>query len=85
MPSLHKRLPESLSPRRVQVACSVQTRSHTKRVRKRTSSHAALVQDVVVHEAGSVDHLRDLGQPPLLLRQVAAGTSSLVNGQRSSR
>lgn len=39
-----------------------------------TSPHAAVVQHVVVHQAGSVDHLDDFSQPPVTLRNVTAGT-----------
>ena len=38
----------------------------------RTSPDAALVQHVVVHQAGGVDHLRDLRESPLVCRQVTA-------------
>ena len=36
-----------------------------------TSPRVAVVQDIVVDEGGSVDHLRDLGQAAVLVRDVA--------------
>ena len=33
-----------------------------------TPPYAALVQHVIVHQAGGVDHLHDLGQTPVPLR-----------------
>lgn len=38
----------------------------------RTSPHVALVQHVVMHQAGGVQHLTDLSQPPVPLSDVAA-------------
>jgi len=36
-----------------------------------TSPRVAVVQDIVVDEGGSVDHLRDFGQAAVLVRDVA--------------
>ena len=39
--------------------------------RRLAAPHAAVVEHVVVHEAGGVDHLGDLGQAAVLRRDVA--------------
>lgn len=38
----------------------------------RTSPHIALVQHIVMHQAGGVQHLADFSQPPVPLSDVAA-------------
>jgi hypothetical protein len=42
-----------------------------------TSPNVALVQDIIMHQAGCVDHLGDLCQAPVLLGDLSAAAKAV--------
>jgi hypothetical protein len=49
-----------------------------------TSAHAAVIQHIIVHQAGCVDHLNDFCKPPLTLSYVAAGAKGTATEEHST-